>query len=102
VAQKGEVESSEEADGIAENLHQGIQSGCDAQGGRIPSKLRLTMKKRKKKSGFHLLLQKYRTLFRIPENQNHYTEEDYKNAERMFLKHALEQRRIEMQDDLFE
>jgi hypothetical protein len=48
-----------------------------------------------------LLLKKYRTLFRIPENQNHYSGEDYRNAERMFLKHALEQRRIEMQDDLF-
>jgi len=62
---------------------------------------RLTMKKRKKKSGIILLLKKYRTLFRIPENQNHYSGEDYRKAERMFLKHALEQRRIEMQDDLF-
>ena len=54
-----------------------------------------------KKSGIHLLLKKYRTPFRIPENQNHYSEQDYRKAERMFLKHALEQRRIEMQDDLF-
>ena len=61
----------------------------------------MTMKNRKKKSGILLLLKKYRTLFRIPENQNHYAEEDYRKAERMFLKHALEQRRIEMQDDLF-
>ena len=59
------------------------------------------MKNKRKKSGIHLLLKKYRTLFRIPENQNHYSEEDYRKAERMFLKHALEQRRIEMQDDLF-
>ena len=59
------------------------------------------MKKRKKKSGIYLLLKKYKTMFRIPENQNHYSGEDYRNAERMFLKHALEQRRIEMQDDLF-
>lgn len=64
-------------------------------------RLRLTMKNRRKKSGIHLLLKKCRTLFRIPENQNHYSEEDYRKAERMFLKHALEQRRIEMQDDLF-
>ncbi len=61
----------------------------------------MTMKNRKKKSGIILLLKKYRTLFRIPENQNHYSGEDYRKAERMFLKHALEQRRIEMQDDLF-
>ena len=61
----------------------------------------MTMKNRRKKFGIHLLLKKYRTLFRIPENQNHYSEEDYRKAERMFLKHALEQRRIEMQDDLF-
>jgi hypothetical protein len=31
VAQKGEVEQSEETGGIAENLHPGIQSGCDVQ-----------------------------------------------------------------------
>ena len=65
------------------------------------NKLRLTMKKRKKKSGIYLLLKKYKAMFRIPENKNHYSGEDYRNAERMFLKHALEQRRIEMQDDLF-
>ena len=87
---------------IAENLQPGIQSGCDAQVGTIHKlQARLTMKKSKKKSGIHLLLKKYRTMFRIPENQNHYSGEDYRNAERMFLKHALEQRRIEMQDDLF-
>jgi hypothetical protein len=67
---------------------------------KTQNKSRLTMKKRKKKSGIHLLLKKYRTMFRIPENQNHCSGEDYKNAERMFLKHSLEQRRIEMQDDL--
>jgi hypothetical protein len=60
-----------------------------------------TMKNRRKKFGIHLLLKKYRTLFRIPENQNHHSGEDYRKAERMFLKHALEQRKIEMQDDLF-
>jgi hypothetical protein len=65
------------------------------------NKVKLAMKKSKKKSGIHLLLKKYRTMFRIPENQNHYSGEDYKKKERMFLKHALEQRRIEMQDDLF-
>lgn len=59
------------------------------------------MKRRKKKSGIYLLLKKYRTMFRIPENQNHYSGEDFRKAERMFLKHALEQRRIEMQNDLF-
>jgi len=37
VAQKGEVEASAEAGGIAENLHQGIQSGCDAQVGGFPA-----------------------------------------------------------------
>jgi hypothetical protein len=40
-------------------------------------------------------------MFRSPENQNHYSGVDYRNAERIFLKHALEQRRIEMQNDLF-
>ena len=59
------------------------------------------MKRTKKKSGIYLLLKKYRTMFRIPENQNHYSEEDYRKAERMFPKHALEQRRLEIQNDLF-
>jgi hypothetical protein len=68
---------------------------------KTQNKVKLAMKKSKKKSGIHLLLKKYRTMFRIPENQNHYSEEDYRNAERMFLKHALEQRRIERQNDLF-
>jgi hypothetical protein len=68
---------------------------------KTQNKVKLAMKESKKKSGIHLLLKKYRTMFRIPENQNHYSEEDYRNAERMFLKHALEQRRIERQNDLF-
>ena len=39
--------------------------------------------------GINKLAKKYRELFRIPENLNHYSEEDYKIAERKFLKFAL-------------
>jgi hypothetical protein len=81
------------------NLQPDTEAPCSQLQGIFES--RLTMKKSRKKSGIHLFLKKYRSMFRIPENKNHYSEEDYKNAERMFLKHALEQRRIEMQDDLF-
>ncbi|MFC1886290.1 hypothetical protein ACFLZM_04470 [Thermodesulfobacteriota bacterium] len=35
-------------------------------------------------SGIQLLLKKYRKLFRIPENLNFYTEEDYKTAKKKF------------------
>jgi hypothetical protein len=59
----------------------------------------LRMKKSlKSKSGIQLLVKKYRAIFRIPENQQHYSKRDYRNAERKFLKYALEQRRIEIRD----
>ena len=40
--------------------------------------------------GIKKLTQKYRTLFRIPENLNHYSKQDFHVAERKFLKYALE------------
>ena len=54
------------------------------------------------KSGIRLLLEKYRASFRTEENRNYYGEEDYRKAERKFLKYALEQRGIEIQEELFE
>jgi hypothetical protein len=42
-----------------------------------------------KTSGIKLLISKYRKIFRIPENLNHYSDEDYKEAERKFLKFSL-------------
>jgi len=54
------------------------------------------------KSGIRLLLEKYRAIFRTEENRNYYGEEDYRKAERKFLKYALEQRGIEIQEELFE
>ena len=47
------------------------------------------------KSGIQLVLDRYRATFRVPENQNHYSNEDYKMAERRFLKYAIEQGVIE-------
>ena len=47
------------------------------------------------KSGIQLLLDRYRASFRVPENLNHYSEKDYKRAERKFLKYAIEQGVIE-------
>jgi len=41
------------------------------------------------KSGIKRLLKKYRAIFQIPENLNHYSQGDYKLAERKFLKYAL-------------
>ncbi len=35
------------------------------------------------------LLEQYRKAFHIPENINYYSEEDYKNAERRFIKYAM-------------
>jgi len=40
-------------------------------------------------SGLKSLINKYRKLFRTPENLNHYSDKDYKEAERKFLKFSL-------------
>ena len=42
------------------------------------------------KSGIKLLVEKYRKKFRISENINHYSRDNYKIAERKYLKFALE------------
>ncbi len=42
-----------------------------------------------KASGIKSLIKKYRKLFRIPENLNHYSDEDFRKAERKFLKFSL-------------
>ena len=47
------------------------------------------------RSGIVLLLDRYRETFRVAENLNHYSENDYKRAERRFLKYAIEQGVIE-------
>ena len=35
------------------------------------------------------LIRKIKEVFRIPENINHYSDEDYRIAERKFVKHAM-------------
>jgi hypothetical protein len=45
-------------------------------------------------SGIRLLLTEYRKMFQISENLNHYSEADYKIAERKFLKYALGQTKV--------
>jgi len=41
------------------------------------------------KTGMQLLVNRYRKMFRIPENLNHYSEDNFKIAERKFLKYAI-------------
>jgi hypothetical protein len=45
--------------------------------------------KGKKGSGVKLLREMYRNKFRIPENTDHYSEEDYKKAEKKYVKLCL-------------
>jgi hypothetical protein len=52
--------------------------------------------------GIKSLITLYKNIFRTPENLNHYSKRDYRKAERKFLKYALEQRRIESEEELFE
>jgi hypothetical protein len=47
------------------------------------------MDKKSQDAGIELLIEKYRAAFRIPENLNHYSEADYKIAERKFVKYLL-------------
>ena len=39
--------------------------------------------------GIQLLIQKFRNEFKRPENINFYSENDYKEAEKKFVKHCL-------------
>jgi hypothetical protein len=39
--------------------------------------------------GIELLVERYRKDFRRPENTEYYTEDDYKEAERKFIKYCL-------------
>ena len=52
--------------------------------------------------GIKSLITLYKNIFRIPENLNHYSKRDYRKAERKFLKYALEQRKVENEEELFE
>jgi hypothetical protein len=43
----------------------------------------------KQNTGIKSLVKKYRAMFEIPENLNHYSKTDYKVAEKKFLKYIL-------------
>jgi hypothetical protein len=43
----------------------------------------------KENEGMVKLLRYYKSLFRKPENLNHYSESDFREAEKKFLKYAL-------------
>ena len=40
-------------------------------------------------TGIEMMIEKYKEIFRIPENLKHYSESDFRMAERKFLKWAL-------------
>ena len=46
-------------------------------------------------NGIRTLVEEYRTAFRIPENLDHYMDEDYKFAEKQFIKFALNECRLD-------
>ena len=58
-------------------------------------------REQERKSPIQSLLARYRAAFQTRENLNQSSSQDYKNAERKFLKYALEQRRIEIEEELF-
>jgi len=45
--------------------------------------------RRVKTNGIKLIIKKYKKEFRIPENLNYYSEEDYQKAEKQFIRFCL-------------
>ncbi len=43
----------------------------------------------KRDQGLENLVKKYRKIFRVPENINHYSEEHFRKAEKRFVRNAL-------------
>jgi hypothetical protein len=54
----------------------------------------MTQKDSKQNAGIKSLVKKYRAMFEIPENLNHYSEADYKVAEKKFLKYAMLENKV--------
>ncbi len=53
------------------------------------------MKKNDSKAdGLKNLIAIYRKAFHLPENINHYSDQDFKNAERQFIKFMLQNREL--------
>ena len=44
-------------------------------------------KNSRKDCGIETLIKKYKKAFQIPENLNHYSQADFKTAQRKFIKH---------------
>ncbi|MBW2368921.1 MAG: hypothetical protein JRH15_13655 [Deltaproteobacteria bacterium] len=42
-----------------------------------------------KKTGLESLVDHYRMAFRIPENLNHYSEKDFRSAEKQYLRYCI-------------
>jgi hypothetical protein len=53
-------------------------------------------------SGVRFLLAKYRNILGKPEKRRYSFGEDFRASERRFLKLALEQRRIELEEELYQ
>jgi len=58
-------------------------------------------REQERKSPIQSLLARYRAAFQTRENLNDQSSQEYRRAERKFLKYALEQRRIEIEEKLF-
>jgi hypothetical protein len=56
----------------------------------------------KENAGIQLLLKKYRSAFRIPENTEYYSKPDYETAEKKFLQYALMVRKVDIQREVQE
>ena len=56
----------------------------------------MTVERYKDDNGMRKLLEKARRDFRIPENVNHYSEEDFRKAEKRYLKICVVEGRCPM------
>jgi hypothetical protein len=53
-----------------------------------------------KQTGINLLVKRYKELFRISENVNYYSEDDFRTAERKFLKFCMTHGHCEIQKQM--
>ncbi len=59
----------------------------------------MARKDSKHNEGIELLVKRCRAIFEIPENLNHYSEADYKIAEKKFLKYAILEGKVRPQEE---
>ena len=59
----------------------------------------MIMQNKSSQNGLKVLVREYRKQFRIPENLDHYSDEDYRNAEQKYIRMCVTQGICERESD---